>query len=760
MKKSLGYILVIVSIVSGLLFAGYHVTEIAHAQTPPASVGTNVNTNPEVKAVGLMDALNPLNAVNNVILGLLVLTSNVLGWCILATGFLLDASINFSLEISTMLKEGSNGANAINYGWSIVRDFGNMFFIFILLYEGINAIVHRSSAEAKKKVVFVLIAAVLVNFSMLFAKLIIDAGNIFALWFKSGISNIVMQSGATSMGEAINKAFLVQKFYAITDFTSFEAINAITALSMRVALQCVIVYVFLRVSFLFIARTVAFFFLLIFAPIGFLGNVIPHIKDHAGDWWKTLINQTMVAPVFLLLMYIVMSLITSDFLNTEGVLGAERKIAGSEFAVGDFFSVIILMFLFQTIYSVTKKFSGSIGEKVTDIGMKVTGLAVAAATGGASMAGRATVGRYAAGVAESQTLKDAASKGGVGGFAARLKLSTAKTVSNASFDARATDLYKSSTGALGLKAKIPGMDLSKPTKGGFTDMVENKAKEQKKIAETLIIANDKDRKTVDEKEKEIKESAKKEAKKYKDEVVPKAEKGVGEQQEALKNLTEKLSKLQEQRSNPANAEWANKEFDQQIKATQDDMSQAERNISEFQKQIEKATKLESDLIKEKIEAEKNANEKYREAKQKTDRDKANVENYANYVGRESADYGNVGRAAGVYIGGALGGPKGMLMGAALGGEVGKYAGKIGTFLASGNMTHKDRTEIAEKVREGKYGKKKSKAEELVEEIEKKVKDEKKEGGEDEGDSKKETKETPKPKKEEGGGAEGGGGEKK
>ena len=74
----------------------------------------------------------------------------------------------------------------VDQAWVIVRDFSNIFFIFILLYIAIQTILGLGH-ETKKAIVQVIIMALLINFSMFFTRVVIDSSNILALIFYNKI---------------------------------------------------------------------------------------------------------------------------------------------------------------------------------------------------------------------------------------------------------------------------------------------------------------------------------------------------------------------------------------------------------------------------------------------------------------------------------------------------------------------------------------------------------------------------------------------
>lgn len=98
------------------------------------------------------------------------------------TAYLFNASI--PLTLGTALYEN----NFLPEAWRIVRDFSNIFFILVLLYIAIKMILGIGGADIKKMVVNVIIAALLINFSMFMTRLVIDSSNILALIFYNKIT--------------------------------------------------------------------------------------------------------------------------------------------------------------------------------------------------------------------------------------------------------------------------------------------------------------------------------------------------------------------------------------------------------------------------------------------------------------------------------------------------------------------------------------------------------------------------------------------
>ncbi|KKR75141.1 MAG: hypothetical protein UU18_C0013G0001, partial [Parcubacteria group bacterium GW2011_GWB2_40_8] len=98
-----------------------------------------------------------------------------------AGGEIFDGAMLFSISGSIF------EAGIIEEGWKLMRDFANLFFIFIILYIAIATILQIGTYGGKELLVKVIVVAVLINFSLLFARMIIDASHVLAWSFYNKI---------------------------------------------------------------------------------------------------------------------------------------------------------------------------------------------------------------------------------------------------------------------------------------------------------------------------------------------------------------------------------------------------------------------------------------------------------------------------------------------------------------------------------------------------------------------------------------------
>lgn len=259
-------------------------------------------------------------------------------------GALLDTSINYSIN------NFANTSKAIvEQGWTISRDVANLFFIFILLYISIATILQLSGYGMKELLVTVIIVALLVNFSLVITRFIIDGSNILAMEFYTKATQIKIKGDTTgkkfvSPSTAIMASFKPQslfdsnvakvcdkyedpenptkctkysdttgKVFAESDAT---LINIGIMTIMGSIMLLVLAFVFFAGAVLFVIRTVMLWLLMIFSPLAFVAMALPATKSYASQWWKKLFDQAFFAPVYLFLLYLVINIISSKAILT------------------------------------------------------------------------------------------------------------------------------------------------------------------------------------------------------------------------------------------------------------------------------------------------------------------------------------------------------------------------------------------------------------------------------------------------------------
>lgn len=395
----------------------------------------------------------------------------------------------------------------VTSAWEIVRDFSNMVFIFVLLYTGIMTML--GTAGARKTIVNVIIVALLINFSLFFTKVVIDAGNVLAVGVYESMGPPSAVTGQPrDISLAITKSFSPDKYISIIGGKVPTALEATTAIIVAIVVCAITGWIFLKLALVFVGRLLAFWFLMIISPFAFISMILPG-GGKFGDWLRQLLNQAMMAPVFLFMLYLIMQFINAGggiFTQLNSLSAGVSALFYGALIIPVLKATMIIMALFYAL-EFTKKLSGEFGKTGEKVFGKALGISAGVAFGGAGLVGRGlaggvgllgqkTVGRYAYNKLQDSGFKSWATKSSVG----RLAFSATEKAAGATYDPRNTatfDYASSKVGAglskVGVKSYI---GFGKGLKQGYAKDFEETKKADLAFAKKVLY--DKDGKIIQE----------------------------------------------------------------------------------------------------------------------------------------------------------------------------------------------------------------------------------------------------------------------
>ncbi|MDA8597083.1 hypothetical protein N9L26_01960, partial [Candidatus Pacebacteria bacterium] len=109
---------------------------------------------------------------------------SVFGFAVQLGGLILDFGFSrLVVGMGGLLIGGANGTGigvAIDSLWTVIRDLFNILFILGLIWIGFQTILTVNGSDYKKQLAYLIAAALLINFSLFGAKLIVDIANLSA----------------------------------------------------------------------------------------------------------------------------------------------------------------------------------------------------------------------------------------------------------------------------------------------------------------------------------------------------------------------------------------------------------------------------------------------------------------------------------------------------------------------------------------------------------------------------------------------------
>ncbi|OGG51008.1 hypothetical protein A2763_00180 [Candidatus Kaiserbacteria bacterium RIFCSPHIGHO2_01_FULL_54_36] len=305
--------------------------------------------------------------------------------------FLLNYTIvGFSTEIYARIKD------AIEIGWTAFRDIANILIIGMFTFIAISIILGEKTFGQKKLIAKVLIIAVLINFSLLFTKMIIDASNFTATQFyKAALEQVASPSAAgasvtavvadadaraktaTETAQSSSNGIAGQFMQAIGITGAADSIDYVRgqqertkdgfkgmmfgflALVFFLGAAAVLFYG----SFLLISRAVLLIFLMVTSSLAFASYLIPSWETSSygwKTWWNSLLKSAVFAPILMLFLWI--TLMISQRLALPGSSLATLGAAGSnpEGNIAAVFSYLMILGLLFLSFKLSSSFAGKI----------------------------------------------------------------------------------------------------------------------------------------------------------------------------------------------------------------------------------------------------------------------------------------------------------------------------------------------------------------------------------------------------------------
>lgn len=431
--------------------------------------------------------------------------------------FIFDTAVQITLQSVTYSQY------FLTQSWAAVRDLANMIFIFLLVYLAVTVILQAETQGTMKMLAGIIIAALLINFSFFFTRLVIDGGNILATQFYNAIpAPTLNSSGATGTGtmgavQAAASSFSsngnvkdltrgimdvvgVQSILGPGSFARFsqqganEFTKLITLSFVYIAVAAILAmlaFTFIAVGVKFLVRIVVLWLAIIASPLAFVFGAM--YKKGSADrfnvlsrWGKALIEYAFYPAVFLFIFWVINFFATQLASNgTSSILANALNDAGSAATTGQLFTIAsavagvsvrlgIIVALIYMAMRVSDSFAKTGYKAIDSLGGRAGGLVAAGLAVTGAAVGRNTLGKGAYNFSQSTMGRKLGTN-----VLTRPILSGAQKLGKASYDARGIP------GAQSVTKKLMGIDIGKPTNTNYPKLVEARAKAKKEYSETL-----------------------------------------------------------------------------------------------------------------------------------------------------------------------------------------------------------------------------------------------------------------------------------
>jgi hypothetical protein len=237
------------------------------------------------------------------------MVANILGVFITGLGFLLTLVIRgliYIASFSTFLDSG-----AVSYGWVLVRDICNMFFVVILLLIAFGTILNIEKYNYKKWLPKLILMAILINFSKTICGLFIDIAQVVMLTFVNAFASVAGGNMVSVLG--IDKI--------LTFDTNAEEVSIWTVVSaylLGIIYLVVALIVISTMMIMLVIRVVMIWIYVVLSPLAYLLAAFPGGQSYSTRWWTDFTKNLIVGPVLAFFIWLSFAALQADeIVNTQ-----------------------------------------------------------------------------------------------------------------------------------------------------------------------------------------------------------------------------------------------------------------------------------------------------------------------------------------------------------------------------------------------------------------------------------------------------------
>lgn len=230
-------------------------------------------------------------SVVNVILGIL---ASIFRWIVWTLGYF----VFLPLLETTMSIHAADVTDFVLQFWQVIRDLVNMLFILVLIIIGFGTMLRLESYSYKKLLVNLIVMAMLVNFSLVIGRIIINLSDLLQFTFLP-IGDEGMNKVKT-MFQTLSTRHVVQILDSLIlniKITAAGALSQTFTIIFQLIFDLSLVLTIGALAAFMLIRTVVLWILLIFSPFAYALAILPTTASYAKKWWETFIKYVLFAPI-------------------------------------------------------------------------------------------------------------------------------------------------------------------------------------------------------------------------------------------------------------------------------------------------------------------------------------------------------------------------------------------------------------------------------------------------------------------------------
>ncbi|TSD02283.1 MAG: Uncharacterized protein Athens071426_526 [Parcubacteria group bacterium Athens0714_26] len=271
--------------------------------------------------------------------------------------------LNLSFDLNNHILQ----SNVVKIGWTVTRDIANLGFVLAIILIALATIIRMESYAMKKTLWKLIVAALLINFSLVIAGLIIDFGGMLTEFFINKATN----NNPVQLAASLANSFQIQQILIPKDegvlqgivsglVNNLSGLTTMVASSFFVAILTIISAIAMAgLAVMFFVRYIHLTILLILMPLAWLAWIFPNFEGKWKEWWSTFMQWVFFGPMASFAIYLAIAIAKGG--PTSQALGGAQTYGGA----------------LDTLGLTIKNLGGIIAQMAAVIGILVGGLIAA-----------------------------------------------------------------------------------------------------------------------------------------------------------------------------------------------------------------------------------------------------------------------------------------------------------------------------------------------------------------------------------------------
>jgi len=294
-----------------LLLVASLVPRISFAQSSPPSPSTPLFSPLSPLGLGLSPISIGPNKVSDKIISFGSCISNGATCLIYAVTYVVTSIGGLLVAVGAWLTNLALDANdqvrnlpAVQNGFNAMLAIANLGFVLGIIVIAIMTILRSQTYGVKQLLWRLIVMAILINFSLVIASVIINFSDQFTHFF---IDKVSPTNGFSGFVDKLAQSFAPQKLlqpptemnFGFTDF-----MKAVLNMVFVIIFLFIIAITFFALAIMLLVRYVTVAILLIIMPIAWLLWIFPDYKSNWNKWWDSFLRWVFFPPVVVFFLYL------------------------------------------------------------------------------------------------------------------------------------------------------------------------------------------------------------------------------------------------------------------------------------------------------------------------------------------------------------------------------------------------------------------------------------------------------------------------